>query len=200
LWCVIEEVLLSDLSEHHEDRKTGLKQQVFLERRVEEDSAPGSPADCRSQAENSSRDGRDLELYLQKELDKHQRKNGRDRSKDMTKKCLMTRDRYSVGCVMYKVWFAVCQVHNVLFIFVPRERSPSSEIISEPKKVFSCSFPSCAKTYVKSSHLKVQESFPNLASLPEAAVNLPPGPHENPHRGEALQMSLAGLPLEVCTI
>ena len=102
LWCVIEEVLLSDLSEHHEDRKTGLKQQVFLERRVEEDSAPGSPADSSSQAENSSRDGRDLELYLQKELDKHQQKTGGDRSKETTNKCrkLMTRDRYSVGCTV----------------------------------------------------------------------------------------------------
>ena len=75
----------------------------------------------------------------------------------LTMCCLVCRVKY----VLCKVWCAVCQVHNVLFIFLPRERSPSSEIISEHKKVFSCSFPSCAKTYVKSSHLKVQETFPN---------------------------------------
>ena len=92
---MIEEVLLSDLSQHQEDRKTGLKQQVFLERRLEEDSAPGSPADSSIQASHSSRDGTDLELYLHKELDKHQRKTGGDRSKETTNKCrnLLKRER-----------------------------------------------------------------------------------------------------------
>ena len=76
----------------------------------------------------------------------------------------------------------------------------SSTYKDSNKKTFTCTFDGCTKNYVKSSHLKVKIVSVKQEKNLYISLHYPPGPHQDPHRGEALRVQLVRLRLEVCPV
>jgi len=207
LWSVIEQVLLEDLSQDSFDKKTNVKQKVFLERRVSHSSQTDrnqvSPRNdfisdlnvihearqrshqpssyipvsvirpCHTQPsddcddcdltlyepptvvntrEEECKDRLDLDVYLEEELVKHNHKVTKENQprsmiaiQEINSKPLRQLDRHKNG--LRSLPSIKCRP------LLPKDRAASPPVM-EHKKLFQCSITSCAKTYVKSSHLK----------------------------------------------